>query len=214
MAVSFKLFRLIRWSASSGKRPRRLPPQIRPTLRRVKRARNEISGGWRRSGGRGEREQKRNVRAHLLSVHPSSCVTRLPLRFIPGRRARSMDGYIYIYFFSFSSSTSFVHPLFFLKLFKKDLYDSIDILFFFLSHFWSFIRIYIRFYILAIFYMFLVFLLSGCLRKVEFLRQEMGRFKQRFALLFYAFFVHSADFRVFNIFHECINMVRYVYYFI
>lgn len=92
-------FRLIRWSASSGKRPRRLPPQIRPTLRRVKRARNEISGGWRRSGGRGEREQKRNVRAHLLSVHPSSCVTRLPLRFIPGRRARSMDVlYIYIFF--------------------------------------------------------------------------------------------------------------------
>lgn len=128
----------------------------------------------------------------------------------------TIDGciiYIYIFLVLVRVRASCI-LFFFLKLFKKDLYDSIDILFFFLSHFWSFFRIYIRFYILAIFYMFLVFLLSGCLRKVEFLRQEMGRFKQRFALLFYAFFVHSADFRVFNIFHECINMVRYVYYFI
>lgn len=156
MAVSFKLFRLIRWSASSGKSPVVFFPANPANLER--RGREEgmkfRASRWRKS--RDKREQKRNVRAPVK--RPPS----FPLRFILGKS--TIDIY-FLRIFSFYFYTSYLHPLF---------------------------RTFISFLILEVlsgfclyFSAFFGFYCHDVYAKWNFYE------KRRFALLFYALFVHS-----------------------
>lgn len=160
MAVSFKLFRLIRWSASSGKSPVVFFPANPANLER--RGREEgMKRNFGRAGGesQGTNENKSETYVHLLSVHhPFPFVLSL------GREKSTIDIY-FLRIFSFYFYTSYLHPLF---------------------------RTFISFLILEVlsgfclyFSAFFGFYCHDVYAKWNFYE------KRRFALLFYAFFVHS-----------------------
>lgn len=156
MAVSFKLFRLIRWSASSGKSPVVFFPANPVNLER--RGHEEgmkfRASRWRKS--RDKREQKRNVRAPVH--HPFPFVLSL------GREKSTIDIY-FLRIFSFYFYTSYLHPLFRTFIF----FLILEVLSGFCLYFSAFFGFYCH----------------DVYAKWNFYE------KRRFALLFYAFFVHS-----------------------
>lgn len=71
MAVSFKVFRLIRWSASTEKARRPSSPQIRRTLSRVGRKEDKTKFRTAEEKVKGDkREQRKNVRVPVKRKSP------------------------------------------------------------------------------------------------------------------------------------------------